>query len=79
MGWRREEGRAGQSQHLWVRRTTQGFLPSVMYHRCPSLLTLSALPLQEQGSNPGGRSACWDGPQTLLKAHLGKTPAPDLK
>ena len=24
MGCRREEGRAGQSQHLWVRRTTPG-------------------------------------------------------
>ena len=24
MGWRGEEGRAGQSQHLWVRKTTPG-------------------------------------------------------
>ena len=31
MGWRREEGMAGQSQHLWVRRTTPG-LPCLL--RC---------------------------------------------
>ena len=31
MGWRGEEGRAGQSQHLWVRRTTPG-LPCLL--RC---------------------------------------------
>ena len=70
---RTEPAPVGQENH------SRAFLLPAMYHRRPSLLTLSALPLQEQGSHPGGRSAFQDGPRPLLKAHLGKPPAPDLK
>ena len=64
---------------LWVQENhSRGSPHPVMYHRCPSLLRVSALTLQEQSSRPGGKSSCWDGPRTVLKAHLGKPPAPDL-
>ena len=80
MGWRQEEGRGGQSQHLWAQENhSPGSLHPAMYHQCLSLLRVSALTLQERSSHPGGSGAFWDGPRTVLKMHLGKPPAPDLR
>ena len=79
--WGGDERRGGQEEPAPVgqENLSRAFLPPVTYQRCPSRLMLSALPLQEQGSHPGGRSACWDGPRALLKAHLEKPSAPDLQ
>ena len=78
MGWRGDgEGRTEPAPVCQENHSKGSLLPA-MYHRCPSLLRVSALTLQERSSYPGGWCAWWDGPRTVLKTNLGKPPAPDL-